>query len=136
MMRRGDVYLADLSPVQGSEQGGIRPVVIIQNDTGNKYSPTVIVAAITGRINKGKITTHVEIEKSKYKLDKDSVILLEQIRTLDKNRLKEKLTYLSDEKMQEVNNAIDISLGLNNIRNHITIYLNKINIIMKYINKF
>ena len=84
MIRRGDVYLADLSPVQGSEQG-VRPVVIIQNDTGNKYSPTVIVAAITGRINKAKIPTHVEIEKKKYKLDKDSVILLEQIRTLDKN---------------------------------------------------
>ena len=111
-MRRGDVYLADLSPVQGSEQGGVRPVVIIQNDTGNKYSPTVIVAAITGRINKAKIPTHVEIEKSKYKLDKDSVILLEQIRTVDKKRLKEKLTYLSDEKMKEIDNAIGISLGL------------------------
>ncbi|HGO1430689.1 TPA: type II toxin-antitoxin system PemK/MazF family toxin [Staphylococcus aureus] len=113
MIRRGDVYLADLSPVQGSEQGGVRPVVIIQNDTGNKYSPTVIVAAITGRINKAKILTHVEIEKKKYKLDKDSVILLEQIRTLDKKRLKEKLTYLSDDKMKEVDNALMISLGLN-----------------------
>ncbi|MBS3435305.1 type II toxin-antitoxin system PemK/MazF family toxin [Staphylococcus aureus] len=116
MIRRGDVYLADLSPVQGSEQGGVRPVVIIQNDTGNKYSPTVIVAAITGRINKAKIpthATHVEIEKKKYKLDKDSVILLEQIRTLDKKRLKEKLTYLSDDKMKEVDNALMISLGLN-----------------------
>ncbi|HEI9020881.1 TPA: type II toxin-antitoxin system PemK/MazF family toxin [Staphylococcus aureus] len=113
MIRRGDVYLADLSPVQGSEQGGVRPVVIIQNDTGNKYSPTVIVAAITGRINKAKIQTHVEIEKKKYKLDKDSVILLEQIRTLDKKRLKEKLTYLSDDKMKEVDNALMISLGLN-----------------------
>nr|2MF2_A Chain A, mRNA interferase MazF [Staphylococcus aureus]2MF2_B Chain B, mRNA interferase MazF [Staphylococcus aureus] len=112
-IRRGDVYLADLSPVQGSEQGGVRPVVIIQNDTGNKYSPTVIVAAITGRINKAKIPTHVEIEKKKYKLDKDSVILLEQIRTLDKKRLKEKLTYLSDDKMKEVDNALMISLGLN-----------------------
>ena len=112
MIRRGDVYLADLSPVQGSEQGGVRPVGIIQNDTGNKYSPTVIVAAITGRINKAKIPTHVEIEKKKYRLDKDSVILLEQIRTLDKKRLKEKLTYLSDEKMQEVDEALDISLGL------------------------
>lgn len=111
-MKRGDVYLADLSPVRGSEQGGVRPVVIIQNDTGNKYSPTVIVAAITGRINKAKIPTHVEIEKKKYKLDKDSVILLEQIRTVDKNRLKEKLTFLSDEKMKEVNNALGISLGL------------------------
>ena len=100
MIRRGDVYLADLSPVQGSEQGGVRPVVIIQNDTGNKYSPTVIVAAITGRINKAKIPT-------------DSVILLEQIRTLDKKRFKEKLTYLSDDKMKEVDNALMISLGLN-----------------------
>ncbi|HDE9270003.1 TPA: type II toxin-antitoxin system PemK/MazF family toxin [Staphylococcus aureus] len=99
MIRRGDVYLADLSPVQGSEQGGVRPVVIIQNDTG--------------RINKAKIPTHVEIEKKKYKLDKDSVILLEQIRTLDKKRLKEKLTYLSDDKMKEVDNALMISLGLN-----------------------
>ncbi|WRN76217.1 type II toxin-antitoxin system PemK/MazF family toxin [Staphylococcus aureus] len=113
MIRRGDVYLADLSPVQGSEQGEVRPVVIIQNDTGNKYSPTVIVAAITGRINKAKIPTHVEIEKKKYKLDKDSVILLEQIRTLDKKQLKEKLTYLSDDKMKEVDNALMISLGLN-----------------------
>ncbi|PTG07282.1 PemK family transcriptional regulator [Staphylococcus chromogenes] len=116
-MKRGDVYLADLSPVQGSEQGGVRPVVIIQNDTGNKYSPTVIVAAITGRINKAKIPTHVEIDKKKYKLDKDSVILLEQIRTVDKKRLKkkrlkEKLTFLSDKKMKEVNAALGISLGL------------------------
>ncbi|QJI70524.1 type II toxin-antitoxin system PemK/MazF family toxin [Staphylococcus haemolyticus] len=108
MIRRGDVYLADLSPVQGSEQGGVRPVVIIQNDTGNKYSPTVIVAAITGRINKAKIPTHVEIEKKKYRLDKDSVILLEQIRTLDKKTTND----LSDEKMQEVDEALDISLGL------------------------
>ena len=116
MIRRGDVYLADLSPVQGSEQGGVRPVVIIQNDTGNKYSPTVIVAAITGRINKAKIPTHVEIEKKKYRLDKDSVILLEQIRTLDKKRLKEKLTYLSEDKMKEVDDALDISLGLHDVR--------------------
>nr|WP_272108684.1 type II toxin-antitoxin system PemK/MazF family toxin [Staphylococcus sp. NRL 22/194] len=116
MIKRGDVYLADLSPVQGSEQGGVRPVVIIQNDTGNKYSPTVIVAAITGRINKAKIPTHVEIEKHKYRLDRDSVILLEQIRTLDKKRLKEKLTYLSEEKMKEVDEALDISLGLHEVR--------------------
>ncbi|GAB1612387.1 MULTISPECIES: type II toxin-antitoxin system PemK/MazF family toxin [Bacillales] len=111
-MRRGDVYLADLSPVTGSEQGGTRPVVIIQNDTGNRYSPTVIVAAITGKINKAKIPTHVEIEAAKYKLDRDSVILLEQIRTIDKKRLKEKLTYLSDAKMKEVDSAIAISLNL------------------------
>lgn len=111
-MRRGEVYLADLSPVTGSEQGGTRPVVIIQNDTGNRYSPTVIVAAITGKINKAKIPTHVEIEAAKYKLDRDSVILLEQIRTIDKKRLKEKLTYLSDAKMKEVDIAIAISLNL------------------------
>ncbi|MFE8113934.1 type II toxin-antitoxin system PemK/MazF family toxin [Mammaliicoccus sciuri] len=111
-MRRGDVYLADLSPVTGSEQEGTRPVVIIQNDTGNRYSPTVIVAAITGKINKAKIPTHVEIEAAKYKLDRDSVILLEQIRTIDKKRLKEKLTYLSDAKMKEVDIAIAISLNL------------------------
>ncbi len=111
-MRRGDVYLADLSPVTGSEQGGTRPVVIIQNDTGNRYSPTVIVVAITGKINKAKIPTHVEIEAAKYKLDRDSVILLEQIRTIDKKRLKEKLTYLSDAKMKEVDTAIAISLNL------------------------
>lgn len=111
-MRRGDVYLADLSPVTGSEQGGTRPVVIIQNDTGNRYSPTVIVAAITGKINKAKIPTHVEIEAAKYKLDRDSVILLEQIRTIDKKRLKEKLTYLSDAKMKDVDTAIAISLNL------------------------
>ncbi|TDM13754.1 type II toxin-antitoxin system PemK/MazF family toxin [Macrococcus bovicus] len=111
-MRRGEVFLADLSPVKGSEQGGKRPVVIIQNDVGNKYSPTVIVAAITAKINKARIPTHVEIGKTNHHLDKDSVILLEQIRTIDKNRLIEKLTVLSEEKMSEVNQALAISLGL------------------------
>lgn len=111
-MKRGEVYLADLSPVQGSEQGGKRPVVIIQNNIGNYHSPTVIVAAITGRINKAKIPTHVEISKDTYNLDKDSVILLEQIRTVDKKRLKEKLTYLNDSKMKEVDKALKISLEL------------------------
>ncbi|WP_411842608.1 type II toxin-antitoxin system PemK/MazF family toxin [Salinicoccus sp. HZC-1] len=111
-MKRGEVYLADLSPVQGSEQGGKRPVVIIQNNIGNYHSPTVIVAAITGRINKAKIPTHVEISKDTYNLDKDSVILLEQIRTVDKNRLREKLTYLNDDKMKEVDKALKISLEL------------------------
>ncbi|TDL96826.1 type II toxin-antitoxin system PemK/MazF family toxin [Macrococcus brunensis] len=111
-MRRGEVFLADLSPVKGSEQGGKRPVVIIQNDVGNKYSPTVIVAAITAKINKARIPTHVEIGKTNHHLDKDSVILLEQIRTIDKNRLIEKLTVLSAEKMHEVNQALEISLGL------------------------
>lgn len=111
-MKRGEVYLADLSPVQGSEQGGKRPVVIIQNNVGNYHSPTVIVAAITGRINKAKIPTHVEISKDAYNLDKDSVILLEQIRTVDKKRLREKLTYLNEDKMKEVDKALMISLDL------------------------
>ena len=111
-MRRGEVYLADLSPVQGSEQGGKRPVVIIQNDVGNHHSPTVIVAAITGKINKAKIPTHVEISKEAYQLDMDSVILLEQIRTVDKTRLEEKLTYLDGDKMREVDEALKVSLGL------------------------
>ena len=111
-MKRGGVYLADLSPGQGSEQGGKRPVVIIQNNVGNRHSPTVIVAAITGKINKAKIPTHVEISKDTYKLDMDSVILLEQIRTVDKTRLEEKLTYLDEEKMREVNEALIISLAL------------------------
>ena len=111
-MKRGEVYLADLSPVQGSEQGGKRPVVIIQNNVGNRHSPTVIVAAITGKINKAKIPTHVEISKNTYKLDMDSVILKEQIQTVDKTRLEEKLTYLDEEKMREVNEALIISLAL------------------------
>ncbi len=98
--------------MQGSEQGGKRPVVIIQNNIGNYHSPTVIVAAITGRINKAKIPTHVEISKDTYNLDKDSVILLEQIRTVDKKRLQEKLTYLNDDKMKEVDKALKISLEL------------------------
>src|SRR5699024_2446468 len=111
-MKRGEVYLADLSPVQGSEQGGKRPVVIMQNNIGNYHSPHVIVAAITGRINKAKTPTHVEISKDTYNLDKDSVILLEQIRTVDKKRLKEKLTYLNNDKMKEVDKALKISLEL------------------------
>ena len=111
-MKRGEVYLADLSPVEGSEQGGKRPVVIIQNNVGNYHSPTVIVAAVTGRINKAKIPTHVEISKETYNLDKDSVILLEQIRTVDKKRLMEKLTYLKDDKMAEVDTALKVSLAL------------------------
>ena len=114
VVKRGDIFYADLSPVIGSEQGGIRPVIIIQNDIGNKYSPTVIVAAITSQINKAKLPTHVEISSEEYGLNRDSVVLLEQIRTLDKKRLKEKLTYLSEDKMKEVDHALDISLGLHN----------------------
>ena len=110
-IRRGEIYYADLSPVVGSEQGGIRPVLIIQNDVGNKYSPTVIVSAITSQLGKAKLPTHIELSAEKYHLPKDSVALLEQIRTLDKRRLREKITMLSSEKMREVNKAILISLG-------------------------
>ena len=112
VLRRGDIFYADLSPVVGSEQGGVRPVLIVQNDVGNKYSPTVIVAAITSQINKAKLPTHIELKGEEYGLSKDSVILLEQIRTLDKRRLKEKIGHLYDEKMDKVNVALLISLGL------------------------
>lgn len=109
-IRRGELYYADLSPVVGSEQGGVRPVLIVQNDVGNKYSPTVIVAAITSQINKAKIPTHIELNSS-YGLTKDSVLLLEQIRTLDKRRLKEKIGILDEKCMENVNQALLISLG-------------------------
>lgn len=112
IVKRGDIYYADLSPVVGSEQGGIRPVIIIQNDIGNKYSPTIIVAAITSQINKAKLPTHVEISSEEYGLSKDSVVLLEQIRTIDKRRLKEKIGHMSDEDIKKVNSALYISLGI------------------------
>lgn len=112
IVRRGDIFYADLSPVIGSEQGGVRPVLVIQNDIGNKYSPTVIVAAITSQINKAKLPTHIEILSEDYGLSKDSVILLEQVRTVDKKRLKEKIGRLDDEQMDLVNDALIISLGL------------------------
>ena len=112
ILKRGDVFYADLSPVVGSEQGGIRPVLIVQNDIGNKYSPTVIVAAITSQINKAKLPTHIELASEEYGLNKDSVVLLEQIRTVDKKRLKERIGHLDDERMQLVNTALVISLGL------------------------
>ncbi len=112
IVKRGDIYYANLSPVVGSEQGGHRPVLVIQNDVGNKYSPTVIVAAITSQISKAKLPTHVEISAKQFNLDKDSVILLEQLRTIDKRRLKEKITHLSEEVMAKVDEAIRISLGL------------------------
>lgn len=114
VVKRGDIFYADLSPVVGSEQGGIRPVIIIQNDIGNKYSPTVIVAAITSQINKAKLPTHVEISSEEYGLNKDSVVLLEQIRTLDKKRLKEKIGHMSDEDMAKVKEALIISMALKN----------------------
>ncbi len=113
MIKRGELYYADLSPVVGSEQGGVRPILIVQNDTGNKYSPTVIAAAITSQINKAKLPTHIELSANEFGLVKDSVVLLEQIRTIDKRRLKERIGELSAIKMQRVNTALLISLGFN-----------------------
>lgn len=112
IVKRGDIFYADLSPVIGSEQGGIRPVVVIQNDLGNRYSPTVIVTAITSQINKAKLPTHVEISSEVYGLNKDSVVLLEQIRTVDKKRLREKIGHMTDEDMKKVQEALMISVGL------------------------
>lgn len=109
---RGEMYYADLSPVVGSEQGGVRPVLVIQNDIGNKYSPTIIIAAITSQLTKAKLPTHIELDKDKYNLSKDSVILLEQIRTLDKRRLKEKIGNLDMSTMHAVDVALMISLGV------------------------
>ena len=111
-IRRGDVYYASLNPVIGSEQGGLRPVLILQNDIGNMYSPTTIVAAITSQIKKGKLPTHVELDAQRYGLEKDSVVLLEQIRTIDKSRLREKITRLDEGIMMKVNESLSISLGL------------------------
>ena len=110
-IKRGDIYYANLSPVVGSEQGGVRPVLIVQNDVGNKYSPTVIVAAITSKINKAKLPTHIELCANTYGLERDSVVLLEQIRTLDKARLLEKIGN-ANQKLQEIDFALSISLGL------------------------
>ena len=112
LIRRGDIFYADLSPVIGSEQGGTRPVLVLQNDIGNQYSPTTIIAAITSQISKAKLPTHIEIKAQSSGLEKNSVILLEQIRTIDKSRLQEKVTNLNDETMKKVGHAIEISLGL------------------------
>ncbi len=112
IIRRGDIFYADLRPVVGSEQGGIRPVLIIQNDVGNKHSPTVICAAITSKMNKAKLPTHVELDAKKYDMVKDSVILLEQLRTIDKKRLKDKVCHLDDDILLRVNIALNISLEL------------------------
>ena len=111
-VKRGDIFFADLSPVVGSEQGGTRPVVILQNDRGHRHSPTVIAAAVTSRTTKTPLPTHISVEKNAYGLLKDSVILLEQVRTLDKRRLKEKVGHLTDEVMREVDGAIEVSFGL------------------------
>jgi mRNA interferase MazF len=113
IIRRGDIFYADLRPVLGSEQGGVRPVLIIQNDTGNRHSPTVICAAITSRMNKAKLPTHVELASEKCHIEKDSVILLEQLRTIDKCRLKEKVCHLDGEMLKVVDRALFISLDLN-----------------------
>ncbi|TCZ76552.1 type II toxin-antitoxin system PemK/MazF family toxin [Paenibacillus albiflavus] len=112
IVKRGDVFFADLSPVVGSEQGGVRPVLIIQNDIGNRFSPTVIVAAITAQIQKAKLPTHVEIDAEVHGFDRDSVILLEQVRTIDKQRLTDKITHLDEEMMGKVDDALQVSLGL------------------------
>lgn len=113
LVKRGDIFYADLSPVIGSEQGGIRPVLVVQNDIGNKFSPTVICAAITSKINKAKLPTHVEIDANQYELVKNSVILLEQVRTIDKKRLKEKICHLDDDLMKQVDKGLRISFGVN-----------------------
>ena len=112
-MRRGDIYYADLRPVIGSEQGGVRPVLIIQNDVGNKHSPTVICAAITSKMNKAKLPTHIELNASKYDMVKDSVILLEQLRTIDKKRLKDRICHPDQDIMKTVNVGLMVSLELN-----------------------
>ena len=112
VVKRGDIFYADLSPVIGSEQGGTRPVLVVQNDIGNKFSPTVIIAAITSQINKAKMPTHIEISANDFGLAKDSVILLEQIRTVDKRRLKEKIGKLNDELLVKVDEALGISFGI------------------------
>lgn len=112
VIKRGDIYYADLRPVVGSEQGGIRPVLIIQNDIGNRHSPTVICAAITSKMNKAKLPTHIELSRSQCDIVKDSVILLEQLRTIDKKRLKDKVCHLDSEMLEKVNRAICISLEL------------------------
>lgn len=121
-VKRGDIYYADLSPVVGSEQGGMRPVLIIQNDVGNRYSPTVIAAAITSKMGKSRLPTHIDIYADKAGLAKNSVVLLEQVRTLDKRRLKEKMGHLDDRMMNEINNAIAVSFGLGDTASEYSAY--------------
>lgn len=117
MIKRGEIYFAQLNPVVGSEQGGVRPVLVVQNDIGNQYSPTTIVLAITSQINKAKLPTHVELKADLYGLERDSVILTEQIRTIDKTRLKQRIAVLNEETMQKVDQALLISLDLIEIKN-------------------
>ncbi|MDD2586592.1 MAG: type II toxin-antitoxin system PemK/MazF family toxin [Syntrophomonadaceae bacterium] len=115
MIKRGEIYFAQLNPVIGSEQGGIRPVLVVQNDIGNQYSPTTIILAITSQINKAKLPTHIEINSEGYGLERDSVILSEQIRTIDKTRLKQRISVLDEETMDKVEQALMISLGLSDL---------------------
>jgi len=119
IVKKGDLYFADLSPVVGSEQGGVRPVLVVQNDVGNKYSPTIIVAAVTSQINKAKLPTHVELGATDGGLSKNSVVLMEQLRTIDKRRLKEHIGTLSDSQLPTVDQALSVSLGItDNNKNH------------------
>ena len=111
-MKRGDIYYADLRPVVGSEQGGVRPVLIVQNDVGNRHSPTVLCAAITSKMNKAKLPTHIELNAGRYDMVKDSVVLLEQLRTIDKKRLKDKVCHLDEDIMRRVNRGLMVSLEL------------------------
>lgn len=113
IVKKGDLYFADLSPVIGSEQGGVRPVLVVQNNVGNKYSPTIIVAAVTSRKNKAQLPTHVSIDAAGNGLSKNSVVLLEQLRTIDKSRLRERIGTLDQELMPDVNEALGVSLGIN-----------------------
>lgn len=112
IVKRGDIFYADLSPVIGSEQGGVRPVLVVQNDVGNKYSPTIIIAAITSQINKARLPTHIEINAPDFGLPKNSVVLLEQIRTIDKKRLREKIGKFNEDLMRTVDDGLRISIGL------------------------
>ena len=114
-LKRGEIFFAELNPVQGSEQGGIRPVLVVQNDVGNSHSPTTIVLPITSRLTKAKLPTHVELSKVESGLARDSVVLAEQIRTIDKNRLQQKISALDNNAMNRINQAMEISMGINNL---------------------
>ncbi len=114
IVKKGDLFFADLSPVVGSEQGGVRPVLVVQNDVGNKYSPTIIVAAVTSQTGKAKLPTHVRLNAAQGGLSKDSVVLLEQLRTIDKQRLKERIGTLNERQIPDVEKALSISLGIAN----------------------
>ena len=118
IVKKGDLFFADLSPVVGSEQGGVRPVLVVQNDVGNKYSPTIIVAAVTSQTGKAKLPTHVQLEATQGGLSKNSVVLLEQLRTIDKRRLKEHIGTLSEKQLPTVDQALSVSLGITENRSH------------------